>query len=183
MEKTFPNDNIGMKFKNLRKKKGITLKQLSGLSGLSIACLSKLERGESKPSLENTLKLCEVLEISIYHLLKEDSLSHIVLRSQKKRIIYEEENMVTYESISFAHGKLPGIIITIQPHYQNDKTNWSHDSDEIGYIIEGGIEMEVNNELIHLDQGDSIYIDAGVKHNISNKSDEKSVSIWIRHGY
>ena len=45
-------DEIGNKIRGIRKEKGITLKQLSERTGLSIGYLSNLERDSSSPTLD-----------------------------------------------------------------------------------------------------------------------------------
>lgn len=53
--------NIGTKVRTLRKEKGYTLKEVSGLTGLSISFISEIEREERNPSLSNLEKIAYAL--------------------------------------------------------------------------------------------------------------------------
>ncbi len=60
---------IGYSVRAHRRDKGMTLQQLSDISGLSIGYLSNLERNANSPTLVNLQKICDALEISFYSLL------------------------------------------------------------------------------------------------------------------
>ena len=53
-----------MNIKNLRKRKGLTQKQLAEMCDLSESMISNLESGKKLPSFETLLKLAEALECS-----------------------------------------------------------------------------------------------------------------------
>jgi transcriptional regulator with XRE-family HTH domain len=54
-----------MNLKKLCKEKGITIKQLSEKSGISLVYLYELDRGEKSPSLKIAKKIANVLQIDI----------------------------------------------------------------------------------------------------------------------
>ncbi len=51
--------------KNLRKKAGLTQKELAGLTGLSQSYIARLERGDLNPTYENIKKIFSILENEI----------------------------------------------------------------------------------------------------------------------
>ena len=60
------NKIILEQIKYCRKQKGITLKGLSGKTGLSVGYLSHLENGERQnPSLDTLIKVCDALNMNI----------------------------------------------------------------------------------------------------------------------
>lgn len=65
--------DINNKLKVLRKDKGLTLKELSKLTNLSISYISDIEHDRKKPSIEAAKKLAEGLNISLSELLEEDT--------------------------------------------------------------------------------------------------------------
>jgi len=65
--------DIGKKIKNLRKKKGLTLQELSQRSGVSPGYISMLERGFKKsPTLDVLKKLAKGLEVNLSELIGEE---------------------------------------------------------------------------------------------------------------
>ena len=51
--------------KKAREAKGITLRQLSELTGIAPANLCKIERGETDPRLSTIVTICDALGLSI----------------------------------------------------------------------------------------------------------------------
>lgn len=58
-------DTFARRLAALRESIGITAYELAKRSGVSKQALSRLERGESKPSLETALKLCKAMGKSL----------------------------------------------------------------------------------------------------------------------
>ena len=56
---------LGEHVRNIRKKRGITLKELAEKTGLSIGYISQIERDLTDPSLSTLRKLSAALDIQI----------------------------------------------------------------------------------------------------------------------
>ena len=56
---------VGKKIKEFRKKANLTQAELAEKVGLSETHMSKIEIGANSPTLENFLKICEVLNLSL----------------------------------------------------------------------------------------------------------------------
>ena len=65
--------SLGKKLKESRKFNGLSLKELSALTNLSISFLSDIEHDRSNPSINNLKVLSEALNIPIYRLLEDPS--------------------------------------------------------------------------------------------------------------
>ena len=64
-------DMIGIKIKNARENKNMSIYELANKSGVSDSYLSRLEKGQRKaPSLSTVIKIVTALEISIEDLIK-----------------------------------------------------------------------------------------------------------------
>ena len=63
--------NLGKKLKHFRKCNGLSLKELSALTNLSISFLSDIEHDRSNPSINNLKILSSALNIPMYHLLED----------------------------------------------------------------------------------------------------------------
>ncbi|MCZ0871254.1 helix-turn-helix domain-containing protein [Peribacillus sp. AS_2] len=65
-------NNLGERLRAIRLEKGISSNQLEHLSGVSQSSISKIESSIHSPSIENLLKICEALEISIIDLFDDN---------------------------------------------------------------------------------------------------------------
>jgi transcriptional regulator with XRE-family HTH domain len=63
--------DIGLKIKELRVEKGITLKELGENINFNYSNLSKIERGERKPTVELLVKLIHYFNLDLTYFLVE----------------------------------------------------------------------------------------------------------------
>lgn len=67
-------DQLGATLRAQRKAQGLTLEQLSGLSGLGMRFLSELERGKATAELGKTLEVARLLGLDCYLLPRSSRL-------------------------------------------------------------------------------------------------------------
>lgn len=63
--KNIANFNYGQRIAALRERRGMTKAELAIKAGLSPSLITKIEKGENKPSLDSLEALCNVLGISV----------------------------------------------------------------------------------------------------------------------
>jgi XRE family transcriptional regulator, aerobic/anaerobic benzoate catabolism transcriptional regulator len=64
---------LGEEVRKLRQRRGITLKRLAQLSGLSDRFLIEVEKGKANPSITSLVKLADALQTTLIDLLSSDS--------------------------------------------------------------------------------------------------------------
>ncbi len=80
---------LGEKIKYYRKKKDLTIKELSELTNLSIGFISNLERDLNSPSVSNLQQICEVLGINLMEILKStEDKEYIVCKDSRNEIFF-----------------------------------------------------------------------------------------------
>ncbi len=83
---------LGEKIKYYRKKKGLTIKELSELTNLSIGFISNLERDLNSPSVSNLQQICEVLGINLMEILKStEDKEYIVCKDNRSEIFSTDD--------------------------------------------------------------------------------------------
>lgn len=73
------NDSIGIKLKQIRTDKHMTLKELSELTGLSIGFLSQIENGKASVAIDTLSKIAEFLEVTLPYFFLSTTLQKTVL--------------------------------------------------------------------------------------------------------
>src|ERR671914_17011 len=81
---------LGGRVKQLRRRRGLTLEELAGLSGVSRAMISKLERGEKNPTLVVAAKLAEGLGVSLSQLVGVEERREVVVVPRERRMILRD---------------------------------------------------------------------------------------------
>src|SRR5688500_8253743 len=64
---------LGQEVRKLRQRRGITLKRVAQLSGLSDRFLIEVEKGKANPSLTSVINLADALQTSLTDLLPSDN--------------------------------------------------------------------------------------------------------------
>lgn len=171
---------IGFSVREHRRKKGMTLQQLSETTGLSIGYLSNLERNANSPTLVNIQKICEALGISFYTLLERNKEENIIIRRDQREKLISEENNMLLENIDFGLENESFIYMTIEPDSPGDGLSWEHEYAEVGTVIKGRLTLDLENQTFELSEGDTILIKAHTRHCYYNRTNESCVSYWTR---
>lgn len=175
---------LGERLKNLRKKKGLTLKQLADITGLSVGFLSNVERGVNSPTIVSLRKICDSLNISFFELLKPNIQEQRVVRSNARtELVNSQRSKARYEVLAVGvNKKMQPLCITLEAGGSMGEMEVGHEGEEFGYILKGKMEIEVAGETYLLEEGDSIYIEEYVPHRYRNAGPEECVSLWVVHG-
>lgn len=172
-------DNIGDKVKRARKTKKLTLKQLAEKTGLSIGYLSNLERSLCSPTLDNLQLVCGAMGVSLISLLSVASEPRIIIRKADRELLLDKPDGIRYESVNYGEDRLSALFISLQPKCTHD-TNWYHSYDEMGIVLSGSMEIHIEEQIYHLEAGDSFYIKANTRHSLGNSSDTPCESYWVK---
>lgn len=173
------DEKIGALLKKIRKQHNITLQDLSIKSGLSVAYLSLLERGLNSPTIENLNKICRCLEITLTDLLSNLDSEKLLVKKDEMKIIFDDKKGVYYKATTEGNRHLKGTAMFVTDSHLHIAE--SHIADELGYIVQGVLEMTLEGVIYILHPGDSMYIPANKKHSFKKLSTEDSISIWTYH--
>lgn len=171
---------IGKKINAARLREGLTIRDLAEKTGLSIGFISNLERDQTSPTLSNLEIICPPLKINLLDLIAEATESDrvVVTRREAREEIYRERDDEIHEELNEYH-KVDAMVLTMRKASEFGEAKWKHHKDEVGVVIEGELEIRVDDEIINLKKGDSIYISRHVRHSHRNPKDEISVSHWF----
>src|SRR5699024_2178113 len=166
------NETLGVKIKQLRKNKKLTLKQISEKTGLSISFLSQLEHGKTSATLESLKKISEALGVnpSYFFSASEDNTYSNVIKntiatpSVMKTNFFYRDLTGTIENPLFSP-----ILITLNPG-DNGGRNFAHKGQECVYVLEGILIVLINDEESILHSFDSIFLGSSFPHYWLNKT-------------
>ncbi len=166
-----------MEIKKLRTEKGITLKELSEKSELSVGFLSQLERGLTTIAVDSLEKLAAILEVHLTHFFDyPHNKKDIVLRSYEQEIIEAVEGGFIKYSLStdLENKQLVPRLIEILPQKKNEEIlSYKHEGEEFIYVLEGILTVYINGKSYDVYPGDSIHMDSKIAHNWANYTNKK----------
>lgn len=179
------NLRIGAKLRHARKVKGYRLADLAERVGCSEGFLSKLENNKVKPSLQLLHKIVGELNTSIGSLFEAEHESDgVVMRKGKRRRIHTGafrraegvsiECLVPNPEVRLLYGA-----IHIVAPGGGSEGHITHEGEEVGFILEGELNLEVNGESYHLAQGDSFFFQSDLPHGYRNPTDRTTRILWV----
>jgi transcriptional regulator with XRE-family HTH domain len=169
-------NELGVRLRETRIRHGWTLDGLSERCGLSPSFLSQVERGLSTLSIVSLSAICAALDLPIETLFSSsgplDQRALRVTAADRQLLIRIGDSPVSYRYLS---GQLPSspiaeLLIAEFPA-GCDQRDSAHEGQEMGYVLEGVLELRVGEEEHRLSSGDSYRIDASEPHDYRTPSD------------
>ena len=187
----------GSRIREMRKRRGLTLKEVAEATGYTIGHISQIERDLKSPSLVALRKIAACLNCSEVWLIMGDSelsaKSPEEGKKSKESYLVRKENRIPMKipeidvSYSiFTPSKLPnaqeaqmtGLIVRLKPNTWVTEKMISHGNyDESLLLLKGELELRIDNSTYIIYEGDSFYIPKNCLHNYLNTSDEEATII------
>ncbi|WP_099192031.1 helix-turn-helix domain-containing protein [Tepidibacter mesophilus] len=173
--------NVGKKISEYRNLKNMTVTQLAKMAGVTPSLLSQIEKGTANPSI-NTLKIIsKSLDIPMFtfFITRVDTNQLIVRSDKRKKMIFPQNNNLSYELLSpNLNGAIELALITLTTNSQSSNETMAHEGEEVAYVINGKVNIHLNDEIITLNEGDSIKILPHMKHKWENPYDKDANVIF-----
>ena len=175
--------NLGRRLRHIRKEKGMTLRALGQHVGCSESLLSKIETGKVDPSLKTLHSITTALGVAI---------SALFSKPEAPRVVYRRTERPQLRVPAKTHGG--GVIIErLVPHTQDhilecnihivapgdgSEGSIGHEGEEVGYVLEGQLELVVDNETYQLYPGDSFTFRSELPHSYTNTGTTTTRILW-----
>ncbi|MEI2298625.1 helix-turn-helix domain-containing protein [Ensifer sp. MJa1] len=162
---------LGDRLRQRRKALKLTLQEVADRAGFSVGFISQIERGITVPSLTSLIAVCRILEVEAGSFLNPPKVATPFTR-REHRPVYGlgggAGNAVSYERISasFPGNVLRSTIIHEPPGHRSEPM--SHEGEEIFFILEGELTLEVDGERMVLEAGDSAHFPSARTHTMWN---------------
>jgi len=160
--------------REIRKREGLTLDEVSSRSGISISVISRLERNQSSAELETLFKLGRVFGMSATDLL---ALTESRMAHQKIEESYRSDGF-QFRVIRFA--KHACFLGTAKAGSRIRKPEIHHDDHETCWVTSGRIRLELPHESVELAAGESIQFDAIQEHSYEALEDSKLILVHLK---
>ena len=175
-------EEVGIRIKELREKKGISLDDLANLTGFDRERLENIEKGLVKPQLGTVMKLSRALDSALGRLVSGvgDKLYSITRKAQRKTISRStspkgEKNLYTYMSLApEVQGRHMEALI-VQLEESPTKEVSVHNGEEFIYVLEGTAQLDIGDETFDLEPGDSVYYLSTTPHQIMAKENRATI--------
>ena len=156
---------IGEKIREVRQKKGLTLKKLSEKSGISVSMISKIETAQTCPPISTYANIASALETSLGNLitndLQEPDIS--IVRSTERTVISRGSYIGSPLAFKKNKKKMDPFIFEYPVGHKVSEI-FQHENEEMLFVIKGAIEFKYGEKTIVLKKGDCTYFNGKVPH-------------------
>jgi transcriptional regulator with XRE-family HTH domain len=181
-----PNaSRLGTRLRLARQTHGLTLKALSDEANCSESLLSKIENGKAMPSLPMLHRLVKVLGTNIGWMFEEsDGEEGIVFRNGTRPLITldplrQGEGISLERIIPYS----PGHLLQCNIHHIEEDGESAgpieHVGEEVGYILNGEIELIVAEQSFQLNAGDAFVFKSELPHHYRNIGKGRASIFWV----
>ncbi len=174
---------LGMRLRDLRKKRGMTLAELAKASGLTAGLLSRIENARTSPSLPVLCGVARVLGCSPGELFDLPAAPpaeanpvrrwRLVRRGQMRRIERENSSGYDYRLIFESRlnaGRLEAMYLEIAPGAR--RRTVTGEGVESLFVLKGHCFYQVGADRIELNEGDTLFFDSTLPHVPDNPGPE-----------
>lgn len=171
------DEQLGIRIKTVRKQRGLTLQNLADKTGLSIAFISKAERGLTSPTFSALLEICKALEMDLAKLARfpEDNFP-VIRQDERIQVATMAEGKVKYEYATQSSRKMRALWITLKPG--GTTISRGHPEEEMGIVIKGKLKATIGKDIYLVEEGDTVYIEAQTPHSLTNIGKEDCLSFF-----
>ena len=176
------HDTLGADLRALRRARGLTLADMAQGLGRSVGWLSQVERDLSEPSITDLRQIAALLEVSVSMLFRHAAApaaeaGYVVRRGARRPMGSSTAGLVEELLSPDLTDDFEVVHSTFQPH-SRITAPVTRPTQEVGYIVQGTLEIEINGTAHSLTPGDSFRI-RGEPFRWANRSDQPAVAIWV----
>jgi transcriptional regulator with XRE-family HTH domain len=175
---------LGTRLRHLRRVRGLRMRDLAQAVGCSESFISKLESGRTRPSLNTLHRIVHALDANMAQLFPADDVPDaVVLRAGERPLIgvagdgavgIELERLIPYDPTYLLQGQIhhlaPGAV---------SEGAIAHQGEEVGYVLEGEVEITIDGKSAALGRGDSFHFRSDRPHCYRNLGRQPAKILWI----
>ncbi|MCC5973318.1 MAG: cupin domain-containing protein [Rubellimicrobium sp.] len=162
---------LGPRLRARRTALGLTMQQVADRAGLTIGFISQSERGLASPSLGSLTNVARVLDMDPATLFTQPPSQGEVTTAGTRPVYGIDPSNMSYERISaaFPGHTLRAVLIHEAPGHRSEPIR--HEGEELFYILQGALTVEIEGQRHVLAAGDSIHFASTRVHSSWNHTD------------
>ena len=182
-------EEIGKRIKALREQKGLSLVELSNMTGFDVEFLSNIETGKAQPQLGTIIKLSKALDSAFSRLISGtgDRIYSITRRHEQKIVSRStshkgQKQVYIYKSLAPEVKGCHMEALIVQLEENPDKEVSIHDGEEFIYVLDGIVVLNIGEETFELNPGDSVYYLSTTPHLVASKKGQATILAVLYEG-
>jgi transcriptional regulator with XRE-family HTH domain len=182
-------EEIGKRIKALREHKGLSLDELSNMTGFDVEFLSNIETNRVQPQLGTVIKLSKALDSALGRLISgTGDRIYSITRKHEQKIVSRstsqkgKKQVYLYKSLApEVKGRhMEALIVQLEENPDNEIS--IHDGEEFIYVLDGIVALNIGEETFDLKPGDSAYYLSTTPHLVASKKGRATILAVLYEG-
>lgn len=164
------HERVATSLRRIRREKGFSLDKAAEITGVSKAMLGQIERGESNPTVTTLWKIANGFQVSFSSFVEEDTTPVFLISGKALQPLLEEEGQYrVYPLFPFDPIRRFEIFsIVLEPGCRHASEAHPKGVEEYLLVSEGTLEVEVEESLYTVYQGDALRFPGDRPHGYRN---------------
>ena len=182
-------EEIGARIRSLREEKGLSLEELSNLTGFDVSLLERIEKDEVQPQLGTVIKLSKALDSAFGRIVSGvgNKIYSITRRDERKVVSRStshqgQRKAYTYMSLApeVKGRNMEALLVQLEEDPEEEIS--VHEGEEFIFVLDGVVKLKIGQDAFELQPGDSVYYLSTTPHHISAKKDKAAILAVVYEG-
>ena len=178
---------IGLRLKHARLVKGLRLRELAEALDCSESFLSKVENDRVRPSLAMLHRIVGALGINIPSLFIDtvEPIGPVQIVSANNRAVIRTNTRLQGPGVALERliagsrsQLLEANVHCVEPGGHTEGV-YTHEGEELGYLLEGQLQLQVDGVWYTLSAGDSFFFRSNLPHGYRNRGSKSAKVLWV----
>jgi transcriptional regulator with XRE-family HTH domain len=173
--------DLGKRIRELRKERGMTLAEVSKKSGVALATLSRIETGNMTGTFRSHMKIAKTFGMALPEFYSEmDKLVSMQRKADYADLFIPDRkvsSVILTKDIS--DKKMLPTLIQLKPDTKTQAERFKKGAEKFIYVLQGKIEITIDETNNILEEGATLYFDASHKHYIRNIGDTQTEYLCV----
>jgi transcriptional regulator with XRE-family HTH domain len=184
---SMPAIDVGTPLKHARLTRGVSLRYLADQVGCTEGFLSKIENNKARPSLATLHRLVTALEINVASLFAEKGAPNgpVSVMRNGERLMIKTDALRRGPGVTLERLVSNSVSRLLQANIHHIAAKGSsdglikHEGEEMGYVLEGAIELDVDGVKVALGTGDTFFFNSSLPHGYRNLGTVEAKVLWV----
>ena len=170
----------GDKIRKLRKERNLTLVELSKISKVAVATLSRMENNVMTGTIDAYASICKGLGVSLSEFFEGlDTETHGIEIKESTEILISSSDHSVLNLSDNPSAKMRAFLISIKPKASFPVQKSDLDSEKFIYVLEGSITIKIADKSYALKKNSSAHFKSYTNHILSNPANKEAKIIAV----
>ncbi len=172
------SDDIATRLQKVRQMHGFSQRELAKRAGVTNSSVSMIEQGRVSPSISSLEKLLKSIPMTLRDFFSFDPYSNAQYFYRQHEIEQEHQQGIEHFRLSEIDNKNKVLSYSVyKPHSSSGESLLIADTDIAGFVVQGELEVTINNQVESLHSGDGFRITILSPYRFKNTSSESATIV------